>query len=115
MRNQFIERASYASPSRFGSYEYVGKSRRDAMFIEKVPTTDPTSPFMGERLFGCAPKWSFTDFNSGSCSINISPLRGFSDRLWLRSYTQTHGALFSFPASCLLLTASCLLPSPFSG
>src|SRR5437870_12796318 len=40
-RNQFTETASYASPSPFGSQESVGKSRRDAMFIEKVSTTNP--------------------------------------------------------------------------
>src|SRR5438132_1492841 len=85
------------------------------MFIEKVPTTDPASPFMGERLFGCAPKWSFTDFNSGSCSINISPLRGFSDRLWQRelrtnSWRTVLVSCLPPPASCLLHTGFRFLP-----
>src|SRR5260370_18554080 len=92
---------------------YVGKSRRDAMFIEKVPTTDPASPFMGETLFGCAPKRSFTDFDSGSCSINISPLRGFFRQTLGEGVTYefitTH---FLFPPPCLLPPAYCLLLFP---
>ena len=52
------------------------KSRRDAMFIEKVSTTNPASPFMGERYSVSLLK-ELPDLNSVWCSINISPLRGF--------------------------------------
>ncbi|PYS55343.1 MAG: hypothetical protein DMF76_26080, partial [Acidobacteria bacterium] len=61
------------------------KSRRDAMFIEKVPGRHLGSPFMGERCSVALLK-ELPDLNSVWCSINISPLRGFFDRLLLQAF-----------------------------
>src|SRR3989442_9121002 len=52
------------------------KSRRDAMFIEKVPGRHCKAIY-ARKVFGCAPKGA-SDLNPVRCSINISPLRGFS-------------------------------------
>ncbi|PYS34912.1 MAG: hypothetical protein DMF75_05155 [Acidobacteria bacterium] len=38
----------------------VGKSRRDAMFIEKLEPIDPGEPIHGRTIVGCAPKGATT-------------------------------------------------------
>ena len=52
-----------------------GKSRRDAMSIEKIQTITG-EPIYGRKVFGCAPKGAPISIPVW-CSINISPLRGF--------------------------------------
>jgi hypothetical protein len=60
--------------------ESVGKSRRDAMFIESSIQIDLGSPFMGERRLIALLK-ELPSLIGVWFSINISPLHGFSDRL----------------------------------
>ena len=55
------------------------------MFIEKVPGRYPGSPFMGERCLVALLK-GLLDLNSVGCSIDISPLRGFFERLLLQIF-----------------------------
>jgi len=59
--------------------ESVGKSRRDAMFIEKLEPIDLGDRLYGRTIVGCAPKGATT--NCAYPSIDISPLRGFSEGL----------------------------------
>ena len=40
--------------------EAVGKSRRDAMFIEKLAPVDLGEPIYGRTIVGCAPKGATT-------------------------------------------------------
>ena len=40
--------------------ESVGKSRRDAMFIEKLESIDLGEPIYGRTIVGCAPKGATT-------------------------------------------------------
>ncbi len=55
------------------------------MFIEKVTGHHLGSPFMGEAYWVSLLK-ELPDLNSVRCSINISPLRGFFDRLLLQAF-----------------------------
>ena len=55
------------------------------MFIEKVTGHHLGSPFMGETYWVSLLK-ELPDLNSVWCSINISPLRGFFDRLLLQAF-----------------------------
>ena len=55
------------------------------MFIEKVTGHHLGSPFMGETYWVSLLK-ELPDLNSVRCSINISPLRGFFDRLLLKAF-----------------------------
>ena len=59
----------------------VGKSRRDATFIESSIPIDLGSPFMAERRLVALLKELPSLIGVVWFSINISPLRGFSDRL----------------------------------
>ena len=71
------ERALYKY---FAAKGPVGKSRRDATFIESSIPIDLRSPFMAERRLVALLKELPSLFGVWF-SINISPLRGFSDRL----------------------------------
>ena len=77
-RERCWRRKTKASPP----FEAVGRSRRDAMFIESSSPLISASPFMGERRLVTLRK-ELMNLNWACLSINIAPLRGFSDRVLL--------------------------------
>src|SRR5437879_4953825 len=80
------------------------------MFIDKVPTTDPASPFMGERLFGWAPKRSFRFQFRLVFYKHFAATRFFRQTLAEELHTNSWRTVL---VSCLLPPASCLLPFSF--
>ena len=60
------------------------------MFIEKLEPIDLGEPIYGRTIVGCAPKRSTYISIVPNPSIDISPLRGFSDRLLKQGVNERH-------------------------
>src|SRR5947209_14292311 len=71
--------------------ESVGKSRRDAMFIEKLEPIDLGEPIYGRTIVGCAPKGAPTSqlclpFYRHFTATRFFPTDSFSGRQSIRPF-----------------------------